>query len=132
MSEGALTKQEAIDSFEVMSPEVLLIEMDKPPEQYQTKDGKISLLVKPESVRAKQTNTSESSRVLKMYVFDSDEEKQEAHQAHPKLRKVAIGTRIAHMDYTAPRGPFINFPELRVIGVDDVIGVLKTDKPIMN
>lgn len=128
----ALTKEEAISCYEIIDSHILLLELDRPPEKFHMSGGIESNIIKPVSLTKRQENSAESARVIKMYEFESDQERDDAFSAHPKLRKIKIGDRITFMDYAAPRGPYANYPEIRVMSCDDVMSILRTDKPIMD
>ena len=120
-----LTKQEAVKSFIIIKPDVILIELDKAPDTA----GKSGLIVRPGTNKARQENQSESGVVAKMYEPDKDED---IDDSAPLFKKFKLGDRITFMDYAAPRGPFQQYPELRVIGLSDIIAKLATDKSIMD
>ena len=118
-----LTKEEAIASFEILKPEVILIELDKAPETV----GKSAIIVRPDTNKFRQENTAESGKIVKMYRPEEGEEVEES-----MFKKFKVGDRITFMDYVAPRGPFQKHPELRVMSLNEIMAKLTTDKSIMD
>lgn len=119
-----LTKEEAIASVEITKPDVALIELDKIPET----TGKAGLIYRPATNRSRQQNQAESGYICKMY--EPEEDTAEVDSSY--WRSYRVGDRVTFMDYAAPQGTFQKYPELRFIGLPDIIAKLKTTKPIVD
>lgn len=145
MSTNELTKEEAIEAVEITKPDVALIELDKIPETA----GKAGIIFRPDMNKSRQQNQAESGCIRKMYEptlisktrwTGSEEEgtlKEETYEELEDLSntywpKYKEGDRITFMDYAAPQGTFQKYPELRFIGLPDIIAKLKTKKPIVD
>jgi len=118
-----LTKDEAIDSVEITKSDVALIELDQVP----ATAGSSGIIVRPELNRARQQNQAESGYIRKMYVPADNEECVDSSY----WSKYSVGDRVTFMDYAAPQGTFQKYPELRFIGLPDIIAKLKTTKSIV-
>lgn len=115
-----LTREEVIKVFEIVTPDLLLIELDVPPEM-------IGQLHVSEQTKRKMENCVESAVVVKKYIPLTDED---IASEYPRFNKFFVGDRVSFMNYAAPRGPFPNFPKLRVIGMNDIMAILHTDKTL--
>ena len=119
-----LSKEEAVASVEITKPDVALIELDKVPET----TGKSGLIYRPDSNRNRQQNQAESGYIRKMYEPAAGQ----AEVDSSYWRSYQVGDRVTFMDYAAPQGTFQKYPELRFIGLPDIIAKLNTTKPIVD
>lgn len=118
-----LTKEEAIAAVEITKASVALLELDKIPET----TGKSGIIVRPEMNRSRQQNQAESGCIRKLY--EPVEGELVDDSCWPRYK---LGDRVTFMDYAAPQGTFQKYPELRFIGLMDIIAKLKTTKSIVD
>ena len=121
-----LTREEAIEAFDIFNPEVLLIEYDKAPETI----GE-STIIRPGSNKTRQENSAQSGIVVKMFEPVDEEDERVVVESCPRYADIHVGDRITFMDYTQCQGPVQAFPLLPVMSLNEVIAKLNTKKSII-